>query len=360
MTIRTLALASGVTTAQDHRLTLGVFQVPAAAVLERRAGLAYYPGAGDLVGTAALQATVAPFVAVVDGTSNALQGSYVVVADAAETITFDGGEPSVVRSDQVILQVRDNTYDASGSTDARVVYLKGDTTTGEAAAVPPSSLALWQVDVPIGASTITFDTARTDKRTWTGTPLRVPVSSQTERDALPDIPGLEVLRLDTGDIEQWWGDQWRSLTTPPVSSVHAFKAGDTSRANSNTLSADPDLSVTVEPLTNYMLDCLLIFEAGATPDMKVNFGVPSGAAGNAAYFPSPATSTNLFTDGVDDLTDTVVLTGAGTNSPLGVRISGGLRVGATGGAFALNWAQNTVDATAAILHAGSWMRLEKV
>ncbi|MEV4180178.1 hypothetical protein AB0J28_01865 [Streptosporangium canum] len=219
MTIRTLALASGVTSLQDHRLALGAFMTPGASVLERRAGLYYYPGAADLVSAAALQANVAPFIAVVDGTSNALQGQIVVVVDTAELLTFSAGEPAVARTDRVVLQVRDTAYDGSGSTDARVLIVKGNTSTGAANAVPASSLLLWEVTVPIGASSITFTSARIDRRVWTGTPLRIPVNSSTERDALTGIPGLEVTRLDTGDIQQYWASAWRTIapaTTPTV------------------------------------------------------------------------------------------------------------------------------------------------
>ncbi|WP_141703735.1 hypothetical protein [Planobispora rosea] len=212
MTIRTLALASAATSLQDHRLALGAFMAPGASVLERRAGLYYYPGAANLAGVSALQASVSPFLAVVDGTSNALQGQVVVVVDAAETLTFSAGEPSVARTDRVVLQVRDNTYDASGFTDARVVVVKGNTSTGAANAVPASSLLLWEVVVPIGASSITFASARVDKRQWTATPLRIPVNSSSERDALPAIAGMEVTRLDTGDVEQYWSSSWRAVS----------------------------------------------------------------------------------------------------------------------------------------------------
>lgn len=210
MTIRTLALASGVTSIQDHRLALGAFMGPGASVLERRGGLYYYPGTADLVSASALQATVSACMAVVDGTSNSLQGQYLVVVDAAVTITFDAGEAAVIRTDRVIVQIRDTTYDASGSTDARVLYLKGNTSTGAATALPASSLLLWEVNVPIGASSITFTSARVDRRTWMATAIRIPVNSSTERDALPTISGLEVTRLDTGDVQQYWSGAWRT------------------------------------------------------------------------------------------------------------------------------------------------------
>lgn len=218
MTIHTLALASGETTLQGHRLALGAFMAPGASALERKSGLYYYPGAADLVSSASLQATVSPFMAVVDGTSNSLQGQVVVVVDTAVTLTFSAGEPAVARADRVILQVRDTDFDGSGSTDVRVLVLKGNTSTGAAATVPASSILLWDVLVPVAASSITFTSARTDRRVWAGTPLRIPVNSSTERDALTGIPGLEVTRLDTGDVQQYWSSAWRTIapTTPPT------------------------------------------------------------------------------------------------------------------------------------------------
>jgi hypothetical protein len=91
-----------------------------------------------------------------------------------------------------------------------VLVLKGNTSTGAATTLPASSLLLWEVTVPIAAASITFTSARTDRRVWTATPLRIPVNSSTERDALPAIPGLEVTRLDTGNVEQFWAGAWRS------------------------------------------------------------------------------------------------------------------------------------------------------
>lgn len=219
MTIRTLALASGVTSLQDHRLALGAFMAPGASVLERRGGLLYYPGAADLFSSAALQGQVSPFIAVVDGTSNSLQGQVVVVVDTAVTLTFSAGEPAVARTDRVVLQIRDTDFDGSGSTDARVLVLKGNTTTGAAATVPASSILLWDVLVPIAASSITFTSARTDRRVWAGTSLRIPVNSATERDALTGIPGLEVTRLDTGDVQQYWSSAWRTIAPTPAPTI---------------------------------------------------------------------------------------------------------------------------------------------
>ncbi|WP_433382821.1 hypothetical protein [Streptosporangium sp. CA-115845] len=364
MTIRTLALASGATSVQDHRLTLGAFMGPGASVLERRAGLYYYPGAADLVGVSALQATVSPFVAVVDGTSNALQGQVVVVVDAAETLTFAAGEAAVARTDRVVLQVRDTTYDASGFTDAQVVIVKGNTTTGAASPVPSSSLLLWEVVVPIGAAAITFGTARVDRRQWAATPLRIPVNSSTERGALPNVPGLEVTRLDTGDVEQWWAGAWRVIGGASSSGVLvARKTVQTDRSNTAALTADPHLSVNLAANASYLLDMMVLVASGATPSFRQGFIVPAGATGswtsrNANGSAGPGFASEVFTN--FDVSTSIVA-GQGTPSPIfSIRITGIVNVGGTSGALTYRWAQRTSDAGTTTVHANSFMRLEKI
>ncbi|MBB2909329.1 hypothetical protein FHS43_000575 [Streptosporangium becharense] len=362
MTIRTLGLASGATSLQDHRLTLGVFMGPGASVLERRGGLYYSPGAADLVGVSALQATVSSFVAIVDGTSNALQGQIVVVVDANETLTFAAGEPAVARTDRVVVQVRDTTYDASGATDARVVIVKGNTTTGAANPVPASSLLLWEVVVPAGASAITFASARVDRRQWTATPLRIPVNSQTERNALPNVPGLEVTRLDTGDVEQWWGGAWRVIGGASSSGVLiARKTVNTDRTNTTTLTADPHLSVNLAANSSYLLDMLVLMASGATPGFRQGWIVPAGVTGTWASRHVVA-STGFTGEAFADFgTTTVVVPGQGTPSPISsIRISGVVTVGATAGPLTYRWAQNTAGSGTTTVRADSYMRLEKL
>lgn len=362
MTIRTLGLASGVTSIQDHRLTLGAFMGPGVSVLERRGGICYYPGAADLVPVSALQASVTPCVAVVDGTSNSLQGQVVVVVDADETLTFSAGEPAVARTDRVVLQVRDTTYDGSGSTDARVVVVKGNTSTGAANAVPASSLLLWEVVVPIGASSITFASARVDRRQWTSTPLRIPVNGVTERNALTAIPGLEVTRLDTGDVEQWWAGAWRVIAgTPASSTLFARKTARTDRSNTTTLTADPHLSVNLAAGTTYLLDMLVLMASGATPGLRQGFIVPAGATGSWVSRHTSGSSGLANEVSTDYDVTTVIVPGQGTPAPLtSIRITGIITLAATGGALTYRWAQNNANAGTTTVHANSFMRLDKV
>jgi hypothetical protein len=367
MAIRSLALASGVTSLADHRLTLGAFQAPGASVLERRQGLSYYPGAGDLVGTGALTATVSPFVAVVDGTSNSLQGSYVIVSDAATTITFDEGEPGTIRRDRVILRIRDDTYDGSGSTDADIVYLKGDETTGDETGLPPSSLLLWEVDVPIAASAITFSSARLDRREWTGTSMRIPVNSSTERDALPEIPGLEVTRLDTGDIEQFWDGGWRNPfpqpevpETPPNSVQFVRKTADTSRT-STTETADPHLVLPMEANSVYFVTLIVIYTAAAGGHLLHGLTGPAGCSIRVGrfFFDNDINSGYKSVTAFYSDTGNILRAGSsGSGTPLSGTIQGIVQTGGTAGNLAWSWGVWTTGTTQ--VRADSFLRLEKV
>ncbi|MFG1997873.1 hypothetical protein ACGFNU_01845 [Spirillospora sp. NPDC048911] len=210
MAVRVLGLTSG-TTPEDHRLGLAAFSSPLGGVLDRASGVVFHPGACELRAAGRLEARITPFTALVDGTSHPLQGAYPVVSDAEASIAFDPGEPSVERVDQVIVRVRDGAYDGSGAQYGSVDYLKGQAS-GAAAPLPSGALALWQVRVPRGALAIDFAASSVRAHGYTtgpGTPL--PVESQAARDGLPAHPGLAVIRLDTGEWEQYWQGAWRRL-----------------------------------------------------------------------------------------------------------------------------------------------------
>ncbi|MFI6883360.1 hypothetical protein [Streptosporangium canum] len=362
MTIRTLGLASGITSLQDHRLALGAFMGPGASVLERRGGIYYYPGAADLVSASALQANVTPFVAIVDGTSNSLQGQITVVVDANETLTFSAGEAAVARTDRVILQIRDTAYDGSGSTDARVLVLKGNTSTGAATALPASSLLLWEVTVPIGASSITFSSARTDRRTWTATPLRIPVNSQTERDALPAIPGLEVTRLDTGNVEQFWSSAWRLLgPSAAPDRLLAYKSADTGRT-SNIRVDDPHLTVNIAANTAYRFE-LFIGVSGSVATMagSLEFSLgtmPSGASGYYRHM-LPGSTPTLGTSPIVAAGSSIGFGTNSSNTPYTMMFEGVILNGANAGSVRMSWGNQGNVNTLTFLR-GSYLLLEKI
>jgi microcystin-dependent protein len=117
----------------------GVFDLTGFRVRERAAGVNF---------TLEVDANVG--LARVDGTSVALQGPYIIAPHSAVlALDVTAAHATNPRIDRVILQVRDNTWDGSGSTDARVVILTGTATSGATLdnplnrpALPVSSLHL--------------------------------------------------------------------------------------------------------------------------------------------------------------------------------------------------------------------------
>ena len=149
-----------------------------------------------------------------------------------------------------------------------------------------------------------------------------------------------------------------------VNTRYATKPGDTSRASTTTLTADPDLSVAVDASKSYWLDILILYTAASgSGDFKYTFGAPTGAVfyGTAvviaadtlvaAFTYSPSGGATIST------TELVVSAGSGA---IPVRLSGVLTTSTTAGNLALSWAQNTSSGTATVVKAGSYMCLRRV
>lgn len=226
MTVHALALptdagdGTSTDTAEVFRQALGAFVYQGGSALESRSGLFPTVGAAGLSGASAMSANIAAFTAWVDGTAGVNQGGYPVVSTANEPITFADGETGVARVDRVVVQIEHDTYDASGQRRARVRYLKGQAS-GVATAMPASSLLLWEMTVPAGASSgsggLNFANA-VDKRVWTVARGAVlPVANQAERDALPSpAVGQLIWRIDYGWLEVYDSTAWRVQGVAPV------------------------------------------------------------------------------------------------------------------------------------------------
>lgn len=140
----------------------GVFDATGWKVSERAAGPNMTVDVAANVGIARVQ-----------GTSVALQGHYVVAPHSAiaslDVAAAHGTNP---RIDSVSLSVRDTTHDASGFSDARLIYTTGTATSGAtldnrtgAPSIPANSLLLADVLVPAADTTISNSQIR-DRRWW--------------------------------------------------------------------------------------------------------------------------------------------------------------------------------------------------
>lgn len=211
MAVKVLALASGVTGLADHRMLNGALLTYNASTAVR-SGLFHGVSNGVLSTVSAMVARVGPLRCVINNSiSNAL-GPYLVVSDANTDITFDNGEASVIRTDRIIVRVRDDVNDGSGSTAGSVEYLKGQAS-GAATALPNNSLLLFEVNVPAGASAggggINFGTA-TDSRVHTV--ANGGVLTATSNTIMTDIAnaydGMVCYRRDLDAIYVFGGSLW--------------------------------------------------------------------------------------------------------------------------------------------------------
>lgn len=213
MTVKVLALASGVTGLTDHRI-LNATLVQNAGALQIRMGLMPSPNAATLATVSAMVASVAAFKCVIANSVSSALGPYVLVSDATVNITFADGEASVPRVDRIIARVYDNVNDGSGDTKGDVYYLKGQAS-GAATALPSNAMLLYEVTVPAGTSAgsggINFNTATTDRRFYTSAAGGIiPIANGTDMSGISfPYEGMTIYRTDIDLIYCYDGTLFR-------------------------------------------------------------------------------------------------------------------------------------------------------
>lgn len=227
MAVKVLALASGVTGLADHRVLNGALLPPAGSgALSTRGGLFITNGTAGLSTVSAMVARVAPLRAVIPNSISVTLGPYLVVSDANVDITFDAGEASVARTDRIIVRVRDNVNDGSGSTAGSVEYLKGQAS-GSATALPNNSILLWEMSIPAGASAggggVNFANAVDQRRFITAHGGIAPVSGATAQASISGpYTGETIYRTDLNALTSWTGSAWQTKGQISVASTAAL------------------------------------------------------------------------------------------------------------------------------------------
>ena len=153
--------------------------------------------------------------------------------------------------------------------------------------------------------------------------------------------------LSASDVNTWF--------VPIV----AVKVADTSRSSTTTLTADPELSVTIPSAGTWYLLCYLNYEGAAvgTGDLKIRV-TSVGSLRYHAIYQGAGGAANVGSTYQGGGTPSGFAT-AGAGTLCGGTIHGTL-VTATSGTTGLDWAQNTSNATATTLHAGSAMMLQRI
>jgi len=137
----------------------------------------------------------------------------------------------------------------------------------------------------------------------------------------------------------------------------AVKTADTSRASNTTLTADPELTVSIPSAGTWYLLCYLDYEGAASSGgLTIQFS----SVGTLRY----TIINETIIAGVDIGNtnaggSTVPMFTGGAGVLQGATIQGALVTGVSG-TITLNWAQTASNATAAIMHAQSAMMLWRI
>lgn len=141
--------------------------------------------------------------------------------------------------------------------------------------------------------------------------------------------------------------------------VTALKADDTSRTTDATPTEDPDLQLAVAANATYALDGYLNFEGGTQGASDLQIALHS--VGSLRYECIHNDSSGAIGVGISYAGGATVVLGTNGAGSLRAASIRGTVINASGaGTLFLSWAQNTSNATATILHAGSWLSLRRI
>ena len=143
------------------------------------------------------------------------------------------------------------------------------------------------------------------------------------------------------------------------------KTADESRSSTTTLADDTHLVFAGEANAVYVMWGWVKYFTGNTPDIKMQFTVPTGCLGEWAWMmPGAGTlagSVNGYSIRTESNDVNVVRTGYGTSdTQQNTPVSGIFRLSSTAGNIALQWAQNVSDAAATILYTDSWLMFQRI
>ena len=160
---------------------------------------------------ASLTLTVAAGSAVITPSAGS-NGSYIAVANAAETVTITAQDATYARIDRVVLRIYDTQVDGSGYSKAAVEIIAGAPAASPVApTLPTGRLEIAQLQVPkSGAGGITV----VDRRPYAaavGGPILVPSSSSLPTGSFLRF-GQRALTVDKDREYRWNGAAWVDVT----------------------------------------------------------------------------------------------------------------------------------------------------
>lgn len=142
--------------------------------------------------------------------------------------------------------------------------------------------------------------------------------------------------------------------------VDGYKSGDQSVTSSTTLVNDSALVVPVSPVAVYHVEALIYYlgTTHATADIKFNFTFPSGATSAGVSYLGQSTALAVQ-QGQVALGGALTFGTNGTGNVMVAKLEFTLTTSISGGSLQLQWAQNTSNATATTVKAGSLLTAKR-
>lgn len=121
---------------------------------------------------------------------------------------------------------------------------------------------------------------------------------------------------------------------------------------SSTLQNDDELFIAVEANAVYIVELIILYTSGTTPDIKFGLTVPTGATGTWSGI-GYDTASSFLSFGPVNITSALPFGGLAADKEARINIV--LATGANAGTVQLQWAQNTLNASTTTVYAGSYM-----
>lgn len=149
--------------------------------------------------------------------------------------------------------------------------------------------------------------------------------------------------------------------------IQLWKANNTDRASTTTVTDDPDLAVTLEANATYRVIFYLHYAAMNVARFKTQWTVPAGASGNRTavgadqgVILSSTSSGGQGRYGVHTYTTACTYGTRDSTTSLCSAVEEATLTTTTAGTLAIQWAQATADASVARLGAGSSLHVQRL
>jgi hypothetical protein len=152
-----------------------------------------------------------------------------------------------------------------------------------------------------------------------------------------------------------------SALVTEVRTLHIYKNADETLSNSAALQNDDAITLTPATSATYIWEAFVSYGAGTTADIQFAWTFPAGASCDWTSIGLDTTSAlnNVLAIGYTSGTGKSY-GGAGVASFRAVHFFGRLVMGSTGGAFAMQWAQNVATVENTVVKAQSWLSMRRV